>query len=88
MSYEVQQNAPGCNGWAVVDSDNGDVLSCHKTQQQAVAEKDRLDAEHDSNDNNSDSQDIMNAERGKPKDETGEPPRKRVKKSIWDGAFF
>jgi hypothetical protein len=35
MPYSVVNNHPDCEGYAVVKTDNNEVMGCHKTQTQA-----------------------------------------------------
>jgi nitrate reductase cytochrome c-type subunit len=35
MPYSVVSNHPDCEGYAVVKTDNNEVMGCHKTQTQA-----------------------------------------------------
>jgi nitrate reductase cytochrome c-type subunit len=35
MPYSVVSNHPDCEGYAVVKTDNNEVMGCHKTQAQA-----------------------------------------------------
>lgn len=38
MPYKIAKNAGDCDGYAVVNSDTGDVKGCHETQDQAKAQ--------------------------------------------------
>lgn len=38
MPFKIAKNAGDCNGYAVVNSDTGDVKGCHETQDQAKAQ--------------------------------------------------
>jgi len=38
MPYSVTNNADGCDGWAVIKDLTGEVIGCHKTQNQAKAQ--------------------------------------------------
>jgi hypothetical protein len=38
MPYRIEQNRPDCAGYAVVKEEDGDLMGCHRTRAQALAQ--------------------------------------------------
>ena len=44
MPWHLSNNEPGCNGWAVVKDDGGEVVGCHPSRRKALAQLAALNA--------------------------------------------
>lgn len=38
MPWHIEENKPGCNGYAVVKDGTGEIVGCHDTQSKAKAQ--------------------------------------------------
>jgi hypothetical protein len=54
MPYRIEQNRPDCAGFAVVKEEDGDLMGCHRTRAQAVAQLAALNMAEDYDDDDDD----------------------------------
>jgi hypothetical protein len=59
MPYRIEQDRPDCAGFAVVKEDDNDLMGCHRTRAQALAQLAALAiAESDDDDDDDDDDDM------------------------------
>jgi len=56
MTYRIEQDRPDCAGFAVVKQEDGDLMGCHRTRAQALAQLAALNIaeDYDDDDDNDD----------------------------------
>jgi hypothetical protein len=54
MPYRIEQNRPDCAGFAVVKEEDGDLMGCHRTRAQALAQLAALNMAEDYDDGDDD----------------------------------
>jgi hypothetical protein len=54
MPYRIEQDRPDCAGFAVVKEEDGDLMGCHRTRAQALAQLAALNMAEDYDDDEDD----------------------------------
>ena len=49
MPYSIEENHPDCSGWAVTKDDDGSLMGCHETQEEANAQLTALNISYEEN---------------------------------------
>ena len=57
MPYRIEQDRPDCAGFAVVKDEDGDLMGCHRTRAQALAQLAALNIAEDYDDDDNDDDD-------------------------------
>ena len=54
MPYRIEEDRPDCAGFAVVKEEDGDLMGCHRTRAQALAQLAALNIAEDERDDDND----------------------------------
>lgn len=58
MPYSIEENRPDCAGFAVVKDEDGDLMGCHRTRAQALAQLAALNMAEDYDNDDDDDNDV------------------------------